>query len=330
MKDELYVILTSILLVFVFSFYLFDKSIYSSGTFEVEQKNKILGFIVFDSNLTNNTISPENISATKESALEVLDYINNTIVYMQSRNFTHTFFDDLLVKAQNAYSLAYYSSIMRGEENVSDIIVNEAKIYTRLTDWRLTNYSILNDIYISAQERRNTALLLSDYISLADKSLADYLDQGYDLNSSYIILAKARNSFGLEQYEDTATYLTQLQTDLESKREQRATFTTIKRGTQAFFIKNWKVLSIFLVILVIFGYALYKKIRKERIRRKIAKYKSEKEAIYQLIKKVQEQRFKSGEISSLIYNVRMQKYNEKLNTINEELPVLEDLLIDYK
>ncbi|MEK6927554.1 MAG: hypothetical protein AABX11_03915 [Nanoarchaeota archaeon] len=53
-------------------------------------------------------------------------------------------------------------------------------------------------------------------------------------------------------------------------------------------------------------------------------------AVFQLIKRTQEERFKQGTISALVYNVRMQKYNEKLAKINEELPVMEELLKSYK
>lgn len=54
--------------------------------------------------------------------------------------------------------------------------------------------------------------------------------------------------------------------------------------------------------------------------------KAEETALNDLIKKTQSERFKENKISGLVYNIRMKKYEEKLQEIKEELPVLEERL----
>ena len=66
----------------------------------------------------------------------------------------------------------------------------------------------------------------------------------------------------------------------------------------------------------------YKKIKRSLLKGKISKIEVEVSALRGLIKKVQIARFKKGELSKLVYNIRMKKYNERLGQINQELPVL--------
>ena len=51
--------------------------------------------------------------------------------------------------------------------------------------------------------------------------------------------------------------------------------------------------------------------------------KIEEQVLANLMKKAQVERFKENKISGLVYNIRMKKYEEKLNDIKQELPVLE-------
>ena len=48
------------------------------------------------------------------------------------------------------------------------------------------------------------------------------------------------------------------------------------------------------------------------------------------MKGAQIERFKENKISNLVYNIRIKKFEEKLNAIKEELPVLEKRLSGKK
>ncbi len=59
---------------------------------------------------------------------------------------------------------------------------------------------------------------------------------------------------------------------------------------------------------------------------KLEKMKIEKKAIVDLIKKAQADRFKKATLPASIYNIRMEKYNQRLNEIKQTLPVLRAML----
>ena len=54
--------------------------------------------------------------------------------------------------------------------------------------------------------------------------------------------------------------------------------------------------------------------------------KAEEVAIDHLIKKAQIQRFQENTLSEFVYNIRLSKYQERLNYIKQELPILESNL----
>jgi hypothetical protein len=70
----------------------------------------------------------------------------------------------------------------------------------------------------------------------------------------------------------------------------------------------------------------YGKIVRLLLKRKIEYMNHELKAIEDLKKKAQEERFKQGKISALVYNIRMEKFDSKRDKIKQELPVLESKL----
>ena len=64
--------------------------------------------------------------------------------------------------------------------------------------------------------------------------------------------------------------------------------------------------------------------------KKIKKMKVEEDVLTDLIKKTQIERYKNNKISELVYNIRIKHYKQKLQEINQELPVLESRLRQEK
>ena len=56
------------------------------------------------------------------------------------------------------------------------------------------------------------------------------------------------------------------------------------------------------------------------------KMKAEKTAISQLIIKNQTDRFKENKISEIVYNIRSKKYKDRMQEIDQTLPVFEERL----
>lgn len=66
--------------------------------------------------------------------------------------------------------------------------------------------------------------------------------------------------------------------------------------------------------------------RKKRLLKRIKRMEHEEKAINGLMRKTQIARFKLNTISGIVYNIRMDKYKSRLNKIQEDLPVLRDLV----
>jgi hypothetical protein len=60
-----------------------------------------------------------------------------------------------------------------------------------------------------------------------------------------------------------------------------------------------------------------------RSKNQIYRLKHEKIAVTQLMKQAQRDRFQTGKLSGLVYNIRMGKYKDRLTHIKQNLPVLE-------
>jgi len=113
---------------------------------------------------------------------------------------------------------------------------------------------------------------------------------------------------------------------LEQERAESSVLSGIRGGAKNFFQKYWVYIIIVLIFLLVTGYFAYKNFEKKLIKKKIRKMKAEKEVLMRLMKKAQTERFKKNSISELVYNIRMKKYQEKLQEIKQELPVLEKRL----
>ena len=55
--------------------------------------------------------------------------------------------------------------------------------------------------------------------------------------------------------------------------------------------------------------------------------KIEKKVLVDLMKKAQTERYKQNKISGLVYNIRIKRYESKIQEIKQELPVLEGMLV---
>ena len=94
---------------------------------------------------------------------------------------------------------------------------------------------------------------------------------------------------------------------------------------------NWWGILIFLLISGAVAYMVYKNTVSRKLKEKIGKMKLEKKAILQLMKKLQQERFKENKIPDLVYEIKMKNYKERLSAIKAKLPVLESKLqVDEK
>ena len=134
-----------------------------------------------------------------------------------------------------------------------------------------------------------------------------------------------------EDREDAEELLIELREYLEAKRLESATSKVLQKNLVNFVKRNWWGILIFLLISGAVAYMVYKNTVSRKLKEKIGKMKLEKKAILQLMKKLQQERFKENKIPDLVYEIKMKNYKERLSAIKAKLPVLESKLqVDEK
>jgi len=91
---------------------------------------------------------------------------------------------------------------------------------------------------------------------------------------------------------------------------------------KSFLEKYWIELIIILIIAGIAFYIIWIKNKQRRNNKKIKELQIEKKVLEDLMKKAQIDRFEKAKISESIYNIKMEKYKQRLSRIEEILPVL--------
>lgn len=114
-----------------------------------------------------------------------------------------------------------------------------------------------------------------------------------------------------------------LRTLIEQERTEASTLANLKIRAKNFFQRYWHYIIMFLFAFGLIGFYSYKKISLKILMGKIDKMKVEKEVLLGLMKKVQTERFKENKIPESIYNIKMKKYQDRMNQIKKQLPVLE-------
>ena len=326
MKTEIGIIVVSIFLILSLSFFIFNA-----------QESNLTGFAVY--NESSENIWDENI-ITKEHASLAIEETASIISEMRENNFSTLYMNDTLIKAKKIFKQAKYAEILR-DNNSSEIAKQEARRALILINWKEITYE---NVFIYTNEiknRREEAFLLIDKIAVEESKINPeegglYIEDLFSPKREEIseetkqILEDAKIAFQEDRYQDAENLLEEFRMVLEEEKIETSILLGIKKGTKNFFQRYYIHIIIILILLSIAGYFIYKKFEKKIIRKKIRKMKIEEGVLMKLIKKVQEDRFKKNIISELVYNIRTKEYQEKLQGIKQELPILERRLEELK
>ena len=147
-------------------------------------------------------------------------------------------------------------------------------------------------------------------------------------SSTQELVQKAKTVFNEERYEEAEKFVSLARPDIESKRSELSVVNSLRRETFGFIQQNWLYILLVLMFLGFITYLAYSKINKTKLKNKIIKMKAELNALHDLMKKAQEDRFNKNSISGLVYNIRIKKYQQREQEIKQDLPVLEKRLQD--
>jgi hypothetical protein len=177
--------------------------------------------------------------------------------------------------------------------------------------------------------RKQRAYNISDSIRALEIKIEGY-KKSLDTSEAENILKDAKIAFEKERYDEAENFLFEANKNIETKKAELTVANVITRSGKNFIEKNWAWILAFTAVAVVSGFILWKKYKIKRIQNKLKKLKIEQESLKKLMKKNQIKRFKKGNISDSTYRIRMEKYNERMNTIKQNIPVFEAMLKNKK
>ena len=229
--------------------------------------------------------------------------------------------EDQLLEANNILQQVAYAKILRNPDSASTSEKQIATQELRLINWRNIHYADVLVYTNAITERKDAAFLLFDKLNIEKLKLEQDISE-----ETKQIIQQAETAFYNDQYNNADELILQFKTAYEQEISEASTLKTIQRGAKNFFQRYWLFIIIFLILLSIAIYLSYKKVQVKLLKKKIKKMKVEKLVLLKLIKRTQTERFKENKISKTVYDIRIKKYQEKLQQIKQELPVFEDRL----
>ncbi len=294
----------------------------------------ITGLAVYDA--SSSIFVPSNITRTQS-----VDAINSSYLIidrLRNENFSVTFFEDMLLNAKKTLEIADYAVILRNSSaNAKDRQIALSAV--QFANWKNIDYGSVINITENILVREGETYLVSDRILAQQVKIDTSKKTGVNVSIAQFKLDLANIAFKNErygsamnlvndQYGETNNLIIQSQTALEEAIAINSQTINLRLVSMNFFRRYWVGILIFFSIFAIFSLIFYKKIRLFNLRRQVDKLHSEKQALHNLLITAQKERFVENKISGLVYNVRLKNYQDRMNQIDEEIPVLEAKLAD--
>jgi preprotein translocase subunit SecG len=308
MKTEIGIILVGFFLILGISFFIFN--IHNSG---------ITGFAVDSSGNTTNEKANESIIITEEMAMQTISESEQVIQDMQENNFSVIYMQDSLTEAKKIFEQARYAEILRNV-NSTEKEKQEARVALSSVKWQNITYADVLFYTEDIKNRKTIAFFLFDKINVEESKVIGAS------NETKAIFEQAKIAFSEERYDDAEKLLNDFDVAVEKEKSESSALVGISEGAKNFFQRYWIYIIVLLIVISVTGYFAYKRFEKELLTKKIRKMKIEEKVLDGLMKKTQTERFKENKISGLVYNIRIKKYQERLQEIKEELPVFEERL----
>ena len=311
MKHNLRVMLFSTALVLLVSFAMLNFN------------PSLTGFAISEAD--NNSIGG---NITREQVLFEISESYKIINEMQELNFSTVYMNDTLIEAQRVLKQADYAEMLR--TNSGDYMQRvEAKKALALIDWKNLDYSEVLKYTDNVKLRKKQGLEIYDTITITGLSLARYGDSGINILDAENLVSEAKIAFYADRYTEAEEFLKQARIVIDTQGSENSMLKDLRASLLGFLEGYWIYLLLIILLLSIVIYYSHRKIIIYSFNRKINRMKVEQGVLNDLMKNAQTERFKNNKISALVYNIRMKSYKEKLERINEELPVLDSRLKQY-
>ena len=280
--------------------------------------NKFTGFIVSgEENIPGATLEEK---ATIYEAIKAIDDSEQIILNMLEKNLPTSYMNDTLIEAKRVFEQAKYAEILRGNVEATRQETTDARTALNLLNWKEIYY---NDVLIYTRDiklREEKAYLILDKLSV------EKVKQEENTKISEItkeILNNAEIAFNNDRYNEAEELIEEYKLSVEKDNLDASRFSGISDGAKNFFQRYWIYLIILLAIVFVAFYFLEKKLKNDRLKKRLRKLRIEKAVILQLMKKTQIERYRENKISGLVYNIRIKKYDERSKEIDLLIPVIE-------
>jgi uncharacterized membrane protein len=211
---------------------------------------------------------------------------------------------------------------------INDTLTTAKQIFEKINKINIPGFSY-DEVLKYTQEistRKEKAYEINDQIRALELKIKEYEASGVNTSKTIILLEEAKKSFKDERYDEIDQILIDAQSQLESDKAEITLTNVMAKAGENFIQKNWIYIIIFILVLTLVIYLLFRRIRKVKAKNKLKTAKMEEETILELIKEIQRQRFENGTISDTTYRLKMKLFKEKLTEIKHTIPVLEYII----
>lgn len=255
----------------------------------------------------------EKSDTTKEDALNALSEAEKDIQEMIDNGFKVVYVNDTFIAAKKIFA---------GEEakklSVQKTLITEEEIEI--------NYQEVLRLTKTIKDRKNEAYEINDQIRGLELKIEEYKELKIDTSKGGDLLEQAKIAFNDEKYEDAKGLIERAHNSLEEAKSEKS-ISKIVRGASLSFLKEnlWRLIITFTILCPLFWIS-WKIIKKKLAKSKLQNLRMELCKITELIKEAQVDRYKKGNLSKEMYDIKVDKYKERANKIKIMIPILESLV----
>lgn len=258
---------------------------------------------------------------TREEALKTIQQAELDIKEMQEQGYPTNSVNDTLTEAKKALERADFAELIR--QNPSGVIADEAKKALEGMDYQGFTYQEVTRYTEEIKTRKKQATQISDTTKVIERKMKEYKEQKIDVSQAETMFQEAKKAFENERYKETEQLLTQTNTELENKKAELATISIMMTSGKSFMQKNWISMTILLTTIIVSGAITHKGMERKKKKDQLKKLKTEQAILTKLMKKTQEERYKKGGMSKIVYDIRMERYHKRMNEVQQQIPVIE-------
>jgi hypothetical protein len=279
--------------------------------------NNILAIMLITLSIVSASISEEKSQA--EAAIAEAEKI---LEDLQNKNLPVTFTNDTLIEAKKEIQIITYMEILKDPLS-SPEQKNEARNSLKLIDTRNMSYQRVLEYVSLIKEHQNKILFVYDLLTSTEERVEKEAQNEEEIKS---ILEDSKEQFKKEQLQEAEESLREIRQKLEERKTLVSEVKGLSLSAKSFIIKYAYQIILGLALIIVLAFISIKIGKRKIIQREIKKLKNEKEILKGLIIKAQEERFKENKISGVVYNIKIRKYQNRINEIRQQLPILENRL----